>query len=63
MDRFNRTFQKLNENTTCELYTDISRLVRIYAMNILTQQSVLQVGDNLHTIGLNDRTNLKPMKV
>ncbi len=30
----------------------------IYAVNILTQQS--QAGDNLHTIGLNDRTNLKP---
>ncbi len=60
MNRFNKTFQKSNENTTCELYTDISRLVRIYAVNILTQQSVLQAGDNLHTIGLNDRTNLKP---
>lgn len=60
MDRFNRTFQKSNENTTCELYTDIIRLVRLYANNVLTQHSVLQAGDELHKIDLKDSNNLKP---
>ena len=41
MDRFNRTFQKSTENTTCELYTEMTRLVRIYAANVLTQEAVL----------------------
>lgn len=60
MDRFNRSFQKSNENNTCELYTEINRLVRIYAVNVLTQNSVLQVGDKIHTVDLDNSENHKP---
>ena len=31
MDRFSRLFQKSCENTTCEVYVEMSRLVRLYA--------------------------------
>ena len=60
MDRFNRSFQKSNENNTCELVTEINRLVRMYAVNVLTQNSVLQVGDKIHTIDLDKGENHKP---
>ena len=60
MDRFNRNFQKSSENNTCELLTEINRLVRIYAVNVLTQNSVLQVGNKIHTIDLDNSTNHKP---
>ena len=44
MDRFNRTFQKLTENTTCELYAEMSKLVRLYAQTCSNQrQSLLLV--------------------
>ena len=35
MDRFNRMFQKSNENTTCQLYNEMCRLTRLYAANVL----------------------------
>ena len=35
MDRFHRVFQKSNENTACELYTEMTRLLKVYAANIL----------------------------
>ena len=60
MDRFNRNFQKSSENNTCELLTEINQLVRIYAVNVLTQNSVLQVGNKIHTIDLDNSTNHKP---
>ena len=34
MDKFNRLFQKSTENTTCQLYSEMCRLVRLYASNI-----------------------------
>ena len=51
MDRFNRVFQKTTENTTGQLYVEMSRLVRIYAANILTINSV---GDNLKDLDFSD---------
>ena len=60
MDRFNRSFQKSNESNTCELFTEINRLVRIYAANVLTENSLLQVGDKIHTIDLDKVENYKP---
>ncbi len=51
MDRFNRSFQKSNENTTCELYTDIHRLTKNYACNFLTKEAILEAGDKIHLHG------------
>ena len=50
--RFNRSFQKSNENTTCELYTDIVRLTKIYAVNFLTEEAVRKAGDKIHLVDM-----------
>ncbi len=42
MDRFNRLFQKSSENTTCELYVEMNRLVRLYAANLMTNDAILE---------------------
>ncbi len=34
MGKFNCLFQKSTQNTTCQLYTEMSRLVRLYASNV-----------------------------
>ena len=47
MDRFNHWFQKSNENTSCQLYSEMSRLVRLYASNLLKGEAITTVGDNL----------------
>ena len=47
MDRFNRLFQKSSENTTCDLYVEMNRLVRLYAANLLTTEAILEATDNL----------------
>lgn len=47
MDKFNRLFQKSTQNTTCQLYTEMSRLVRLYASNVLKPESVTAVGEDL----------------
>ena len=47
MDKFNRLFQKSTKNTTCQLYTEMNRLVRLYASNLLKPATILAVGDNL----------------
>ena len=60
MYRFNRSFQKSNENTTCELYTEITRLTRIYAVNICTEEAVRKAGDKIYLIDLDKSENLKP---
>ena len=43
-------FQKSDENTTCQLYAEISRLVRLYAANLLPTESITGVGDNLSNL-------------
>ena len=58
MDRFNRTFQKSTENTTCQLYVEISRLMRLYASNILTKDAIIRAGDNLRHLNLDDDVQL-----
>ena len=40
MDKFNRLFQKSPQNTTCQLYTEMSRLVRLYASNLLKRECI-----------------------
>ena len=41
IDRFNRVFQKSTENTTCQLFDETSRLVRLYASHLLKKFSFL----------------------
>jgi hypothetical protein len=40
MDRFNRVFQKSTEYTTSQLYTEMSRLTRLYAANLLQRNAI-----------------------
>ena len=56
MDRFNRSFQKSKENQTCELYTDIVRLTKIYAVNFLTEEAVRKAGDKIHLVDMDKVT-------
>ena len=53
MNRFSKQFQKSTENTTCEVYEEVSRLVRLYAKNLLTSEAVLAAGDNLTLLNFN----------
>ena len=50
IDQFNRVFQKSTENTTCQLYDEMSRLVQLYASNVLSKDSIVAVGDNLQRL-------------
>ena len=59
IDRFNRVFQKSTENTTCQLYYEISRLVRLYASNLLTKESIAAVSEDLRLLNL-ERVNQLP---
>ena len=52
MDTFSRLFQKSIENTTCELYSEMNRLVRLYAGNVLKTEVILAAGDNLKDLKL-----------
>ena len=47
MCKFNQVFQKSDENTTCELYTEMCRLTRLYASNVLTTEAITTAGDDL----------------
>ena len=44
MDRFNCLFQKSTQNTTCQLYTEMYRLVRLHASNLLKAEAVTAAG-------------------
>ena len=58
MDKFNRVFQKSTENTTCELYTEMCRLTRLYAANVLKTDSITSVGSNLSLLSLERENQL-----
>ena len=47
MDKFNKLFQKSTQNTTCQLYTEMNRLVKLYASNLLKADTILAAGENL----------------
>ena len=47
VDKFNRLFQKSTQNTTSQLYDEMNRLVRLYASNFLTADTILEAGANL----------------
>ena len=55
MDNFNKVFQKSIKNTTCQLYSEISRLARVYASNLLTREAFLNVQEDLQNLDLEDR--------
>ena len=44
---FQQTFQKSYENTTCELYIEMRRLVGLFSGNLLKVESILAAGENL----------------
>lgn len=50
IDRFNRLFQKSTENTTSQLYDEMNRLIRLYASNFLTSDTVLEARNNLRNL-------------
>ena len=61
MDKFNPLFQKPTWNTTCQFYTEMSRLVLLYASNFLKPECIVAVGDDLSKLNLATR-NLLQMK-
>ena len=58
MDKFNRLFQKSTENTTCQLYNEMSRLVRLYASNLLKPEVIKAAGNDLSKLCLADSGQL-----
>ena len=56
--RFNKVFQKSTENTTCQLFDEISRLVRLYTSNLLSKESIVAVGDDLRLLNLEPSNQL-----
>jgi len=58
MDRFSKMFQKSKENTTCELYTEMNRLLKMYAGNVLKKEVILAAGDNLKNLNLDSSSQV-----
>ena len=50
MDKFNCLFKKSTQNTTCHLYMEMSRLIRMYASNVLKPESITAVGEDLYKL-------------
>ena len=58
MDKFNTVFQKSTENTTCMLHSETTRLVKLYAANLLSRNIILAAGENLKEICLDKKGQL-----
>ena len=58
MHKFNRLFQKSTANTTCELYSEMSKLVRLYAANVLRTDVIIAASDNLHNLNMDPESQL-----
>ena len=58
MDRFSMMFQKSTENTTCEVYNEMCRLVLLYASNLLKKEVILAFGDNLKELELDSSSQV-----
>ena len=58
MNRFNRFFQKTTENTTAELYIEISHRTRLYISNFVKLEVIQDAADNLTTLSLTDENLL-----
>ena len=54
-DKFNQMFQKSTENTTHMFYTENSRLLKLYAANLLKKDAILTAGDDLKSLNLDKR--------
>ena len=50
IDKFNRLFQKSTQNTTTHLYNEISRLVHLYASNLIKPECIIAVSTNLRKL-------------
>ena len=49
-----RVFQKSTENTTCELYTEMCRLLKVYVANILKRDVITAAGNDFSLLSLSD---------
>ncbi len=58
MDKFNRLFQKSKENSTCQLYNEMGRLVRLYASNLLKPDVIKATENKLGSLNLEKRGQL-----
>ena len=58
MDKFNRVFQKSSENTTCMLFSETCRLLRLYVSNLLKSDVIVAASDNLKGLRLDKRGQL-----
>ena len=58
MDRFNRVFQKSSENTTCQIYTEMCRLVKLYASHLLKPEAITAASDNHSLLNLSHENQL-----
>ena len=58
MNRFNRFSQKTTENTTAELYIEISRRTRLYISNFVKLEIIQDAADNLTILSLTDENLL-----
>ena len=47
MDQFNCLFQNSTDNTTCQLHSEMSRLVRLCASNLLKLEVIIAAHGNL----------------
>ena len=47
MDQFNHLIQNSTENTTCQLHSEMSRLVCLYASNLLKHEVIIAASNNL----------------
>ena len=52
MDWFIRLYQKFTENTTCELYVEMCRLIRLYAGNVQKKEVIFAAGDDFEGLNL-----------
>lgn len=58
MDKFKRRFQKSTENYTCQLYSEMNKLVRLYSTNLLKPDVIQAANDNLSNLNLARRDQL-----
>ena len=55
MDRFNSLFQKSTQNAT---YTEMNRLIRLYASNSLKAEAITAAGDDLRKLSFTTTSQL-----
>ena len=58
MHRFNRVFQKCSENTTCQLYTEMCRLEKLFVFYLLKPEAITAASDNLSLLNLSHENQL-----